>query len=143
MAEDISNVSAGDGEIQKCYSSAPRRLPAVGRVYNAAGQRSAVRWAPDGAGGYTLQDLGDLGGGEADARTINHAGQVAGYSTKANGGGALRAALWTPGQAIEELALLQSQGGSSALALSEVVGGPVYISGWGVGTARGSNSGPS
>ena len=82
MAEDISNVSAGDGEIQKCYSSAPRRLPAVGRVYNAAGQRSAVRWAPDGAGGYTLQDLGDLGGGEADVRTINHAGQVAGYSTR-------------------------------------------------------------
>ena len=111
---------------------------AVGRVYNTAGQRRALRWTPDGAGGYSMQDLGDLGGGEADARTINNAGQVAGYSSRANGGGALRAVLWTPGRAIEELELLQSQGGSTALALSEAAGGPVYISGWGVGTARGS-----
>ncbi len=72
--------------------------------------------------GYTIVDLGTLGGNSSQANAINAAGQVVGSAQLANG--TSHAVLWNPGQAGIDLGTL---GGSSSTALAinllgEIVG---------------------
>ena len=88
-------------------TTAPVRLPAlggsalawdlddsgtwlVGRARQVSGAQRAVRWAAEGEG-WSLLDLGDLGGGESEARSINNQGEVTGWSKPTTGGNLLRA----------------------------------------------------
>lgn len=103
----------------------------------STGKRRAIRWLPDGSGGFTHEDLGDLGGGEADARSINRDGRIAGWSSESTAGNSMRAFLWTEGAGMRAFATLQNQN-AAALAVSNSDSGPVYLSGWSVGSAKGS-----
>jgi hypothetical protein len=49
----------------------------------------------------------------------------------------MRAFLWSPGQGMKTLGTLVNQS-ATALSISNATGGPVYLSGWSVSTARGS-----
>lgn len=110
----------------------------VGKSTNlSTGKRRACRWLPDGSGGFTHEDLGDLGGGEAEARSINRDGRIAGWSSASTAGNSMRAFLWTEGAVMRGLATLQNQN-ATALAVSNSDFGPVYLSGWSVGSAKGS-----
>jgi len=101
----------------------------VGKAYSSTGKRCAVEWQSDGAGGWTSLDLGDLGGGVADARGINGVGQVVGFSTKATNGGTLYAFLYTPGLGMKALGAPRVSDASQALAISGGGSGPAYIAG--------------
>lgn len=68
--------------------------------------RRAVRWVP-AAGAYTLEFLGDLGGGQANALAINDAGQIVGRSNYNDTNE--HAFLWTPGAGMRDLGALGSQ----------------------------------
>jgi probable HAF family extracellular repeat protein len=108
----------------------------VGRVRTSSGLRRAVRWTAE-AESWSLSDLGDLGGGEAEARSINSQGDVAGWSTLPSTGSTLRAFVWRSGTGMKALGTLSNQS-SNALALANRTNGPLYLSGFSVGTARGS-----
>lgn len=54
----------------------------------------AVVWTPLSGGGYTITELGGLGGGSTVANDINDAGVIVGRATLANG--QVRAVVWTP-----------------------------------------------
>jgi probable HAF family extracellular repeat protein len=71
----------------------------VGWMYTA-GRRRAFRWTP--AGG--VQDLGTLGGLEAEARDINDGGDVTGWAMVS--GSEIRPFIWTPGGGMREMANL-------------------------------------
>lgn len=62
-----------------------------------SGPNRAFLWTPTTPRGSvgTVLDLGDLGGGAAEARGMNQSGQIVGSSTTA--GGAMRAFLWEGG----------------------------------------------
>jgi probable HAF family extracellular repeat protein len=110
----------------------------VGKSTNlSTGKRRACRWLPDGSGGFTHEDLGDLGGGESEARSINNEGRIAGWSSASTAGNSMRAFLWTAGFPMQALGTLQNQN-AAALAVSNSEFGPVYLSGWSVGSAKGS-----
>ena len=108
----------------------------VGKAWTAAGKGRAVRWTAQ-VGGWSLQDLGDLGGGEAEARSVNDGGDIVGWARPVTGGDVLRAFVWRPGEGMKALGTLSNQS-SNALAIANRVLGPLYISGFSVGTARGS-----
>lgn len=112
----------------------------VGKSTNlSTGKRRACRWLPDGSGGFTHEDLGDLGGGEAEARSINRDGRIAGWSSASTAGNSMRAFLWTEGTGMRGLATLQNQNAAGlAVSNSDLGPGPVYVSGWSVGSAKGS-----
>lgn len=110
----------------------------VGKSTNlSTGKRRACRWLPDSSGGFTHEDLGDLGGGESEARSINRDGRIAGWSSASTAGNSMRAFLWTEGAGMRGLATLQNQN-ATALAVSNSDFGPVYLSGWSVSSAKGS-----
>lgn len=74
----------------------PLEINLAGRIvgYSAPGDGTynfrALQWTPSGAG-HTVSDLGTLaGGGAAEARAINAAGDVVGWSEIAMAGGVIR-----------------------------------------------------
>jgi probable HAF family extracellular repeat protein len=111
----------------------------VGKGYAAEDQRRAVEWRSDAAGDWSVVDLGDLGGAESEALSVNDLGQVAGWSNATENPNAFRAFLWTPGRGMEDLGSLLHHG-SAALALANAApGGPLYLSGWSVDADRGTD----
>jgi probable HAF family extracellular repeat protein len=110
----------------------------VGKAKTVTGVGRAVRWTADGAGGWTVEDLGDLGGGEAEARSINAQGEIAGCSATGDGNNPNRAFLWQPLLGMKALGSLTKQS-ACALAISNgPLGGPRYLSGYSLSTARGA-----
>jgi probable HAF family extracellular repeat protein len=73
-------------------------------VLSASGQRvSHAFLATPGGGGYTLTDLGSLGGEAAysTAFGLNNRGDAVGESVTAPGGSTYRATLWVDGRAVD------------------------------------------
>ena len=98
----------------------------------------AVVWAP---GGAAPTPLPGLGGCNSDARSINDAGDIAGYASRKRGGA--RAVIWRPsgsGYSVTELGSISGSASSLATGLNERVavsgGTSVELVGWSTTSAQ-------
>jgi probable HAF family extracellular repeat protein len=109
----------------------------VGNSYGS-GCGAAVVWAPGAAAPTALPGLG---GCNSDARSINDAGDIAGYADRRRGGA--RAVIWRPsgsGYAVTELGAIKGSASSIATGLNEPVevagGTSLELVGWSTSGAQ-------
>ncbi len=106
LGDQFAFVSSGDGTPARRIPNNTDTLPIRTVAMNNQGQltgsfgnsgTTACFWTPDGTpDGTLIRDMGNLGGENSTGRSINDAGQVAGYSDS-DTTGAPRAVVWVNG----------------------------------------------
>ncbi|MFN0136485.1 MAG: hypothetical protein ACKVS9_10275 [Phycisphaerae bacterium] len=95
VAHDLGALA--DGAVSTAFSVNNSDL-VVGRSEDANGTNRAVRWVPDGSGGWDIEDLGTLRDDDTGfgwATRVNNSGQIVGYATAS--AGSYHAFVWTNG----------------------------------------------